>query len=469
MRRFFLAVLYAICIIGLNYKGLSVTVETPFQTDVDGNNYNIFNLSVLETENLIVAQSPWIDVKAYGAVGDGATDDTTALQNAINAAQSGNTILFPPGTYLTNALTTAVPLRFCGYGAKLLRKTINSSPLLSLTDGSIAEGFEIDGQKSITGGSKSDCGIGAGNNTLLKNLKIHDCAGHGVRVWNNISNSPTILNNIISYDNGLNPGASGTGDGIYLINSLDTQVINCNTYGNARIGIVVTTYPEDPTLSQNVTISNCIVNNNSYNQINLEEVSFGLVEKCSTTGAISFRNSKHMTFVNCRAKTLYGSDNTDFTTIKSCNLSAGTYAIYITGKEALVEGCRIIPEEPVSSNMVYIFSTDYSGTIKDCIVEDSYNGFVTNVETFHNNKVFNATNIKIKHTNAAGGVYIQSNDFSVKGGRRSYHSTICPVSGSWNIGDIVYNSSPIPDSYFGWICVSPGIPGVWKGFGKIEL
>jgi hypothetical protein len=44
--------------------------------------------------------SPWIDVKAYGAKGDGSTDDTAALQSAINVVGSnGGTVFFPPGSY----------------------------------------------------------------------------------------------------------------------------------------------------------------------------------------------------------------------------------------------------------------------------------------------------------------------------------------------------------------------------------
>ena len=45
--------------------------------------------------------SPWIDVKAFGATGNGTTDDTLAIQNALNQLQaSGGTVFFPCGTYL---------------------------------------------------------------------------------------------------------------------------------------------------------------------------------------------------------------------------------------------------------------------------------------------------------------------------------------------------------------------------------
>lgn len=40
-----------------------------------------------------------LDVRAFGAVGDGVTDDTTAIQAAI-AAGSGRRLYFPPGTYV---------------------------------------------------------------------------------------------------------------------------------------------------------------------------------------------------------------------------------------------------------------------------------------------------------------------------------------------------------------------------------
>lgn len=69
------------------------------------------------------------NVKSYGATGDGTTDDTTAIQNCINAALAyglatqgarlGATVIFPPGVYKTTAALTfgsASSIRFLGAG-----------------------------------------------------------------------------------------------------------------------------------------------------------------------------------------------------------------------------------------------------------------------------------------------------------------------------------------------------------------
>lgn len=47
----------------------------------------------------------WVDVKQYGAVGDGVADDTAAIQAAINAAQH---VHFSQGRYKVTASATAM-------------------------------------------------------------------------------------------------------------------------------------------------------------------------------------------------------------------------------------------------------------------------------------------------------------------------------------------------------------------------
>lgn len=78
-----------------------------------------------------------VNVKDYGAVGDGTTDDTTAIQNAINASPSGQ-VFFPAGDYkITNTLTltytaswNAVNLYGEGISSKIVWAGGNSKPML---------------------------------------------------------------------------------------------------------------------------------------------------------------------------------------------------------------------------------------------------------------------------------------------------------------------------------------------------
>jgi len=43
-----------------------------------------------------------------------------------------------------------------------------------------------------------------------------------------------------------------------------------------------------------------------------------------------------------------------------------------------------------------------------------------------------------------------------------------PSSGAFNEGDILWNNSPQPGRFVGWVCTRAGNPGLWSGFGRIE-
>lgn len=43
-----------------------------------------------------------------------------------------------------------------------------------------------------------------------------------------------------------------------------------------------------------------------------------------------------------------------------------------------------------------------------------------------------------------------------------------PDGGSFNEGDIVWNSNPQQRHYVGWICTQAGNPGIWNPFGEIK-
>lgn len=43
-----------------------------------------------------------------------------------------------------------------------------------------------------------------------------------------------------------------------------------------------------------------------------------------------------------------------------------------------------------------------------------------------------------------------------------------PTTGTWEIGDTAMNRTPTAAGYLGWVCVTAGTPGTWKGAGLIE-
>lgn len=69
-----------------------------------------------------------VDVRSFGAVGDGVTDDTAALRTALGCLPEGGRLYFSPGTYLTFPLTlkSHITLEFAE-GATLLGSTDRES------------------------------------------------------------------------------------------------------------------------------------------------------------------------------------------------------------------------------------------------------------------------------------------------------------------------------------------------------
>ena len=46
--------------------------------------------------------------------------------------------------------------------------------------------------------------------------------------------------------------------------------------------------------------------------------------------------------------------------------------------------------------------------------------------------------------------------------------TAAPGAAAHVVGEIVWNTAPAADGFVGFVCVSAGTPGTWKGFGLIE-
>ncbi len=89
-----------------------------FGIDLTGPTGGIVRIDDIEIEDVTHVfhrvMMDWVDVRDYGAVGDGVTDDTAAFL-AANTAAAGREILVPEGTYaLSETVTFEYPARFVG-------------------------------------------------------------------------------------------------------------------------------------------------------------------------------------------------------------------------------------------------------------------------------------------------------------------------------------------------------------------
>ncbi|RLL65007.1 glycosyl hydrolase family 28-related protein [Paenirhodobacter hankyongi] len=89
-----------------------------FGLDLTGLNGGVVRIEDLVIEDITEAflrdMMDWVDVRDYGAAGDGVTNDKAAFE-AADAAAAGRSILVPEGTYfIGGSVTLTAPIRFVG-------------------------------------------------------------------------------------------------------------------------------------------------------------------------------------------------------------------------------------------------------------------------------------------------------------------------------------------------------------------
>jgi hypothetical protein len=130
------------------------------------------------------SQLPFKDVRDFGAVGDGTTDDTRAINAALFG---GGEIYFPPGTYcVTSAIEVASPVTLRGAGrTQSIIKMTTSGPVstISVSSSNVSVfGLTIEGPKSSNAYDPKETGISARKkDSTLTDITIRDCSvlGYG--------------------------------------------------------------------------------------------------------------------------------------------------------------------------------------------------------------------------------------------------------------------------------------------------
>lgn len=136
-----------------------------------------------------------INVKDYGAVGDGVADETNAVQQALGdlAAAGGGTLIFPPGTYWWPSPHTAQiksNITIQGDGATLIKRFASDSTMFFCIKSNGATGYGS-GAKNVTfvglnlrgdfanGRTAGLLGANHGSNILVDRCVFDQCLGKG--------------------------------------------------------------------------------------------------------------------------------------------------------------------------------------------------------------------------------------------------------------------------------------------------
>lgn len=210
-----------------------------------------------------------INVKDYGAVGDGTTDDTAAIQTALNYARSlvlqtavnigdpnfpnkgGATVYVPQGNYIISQIEVPETVSLVGAGktSTLFTSSYNGAVIRNQVvigqgtydkAGIYMANFAVQGDRTKT----NQIGI----DTLrlfdckLENITIYKCGSHGLRIRQAITSS---FNNITSSNNagagfvldqGVNSWADTTSN---IFPSNANQLINCHGFNNDGAGLLI--------------------------------------------------------------------------------------------------------------------------------------------------------------------------------------------------------------------------------------
>lgn len=204
-------------------------VDSPWLQDVDNAVYKAASgITGASTRSLLSKLSDIVSVKDFGAVGDGTTDDTTAVATAFAAVTAGSVLLFPSGkTYkIGNVNFSGKEITLLGYGATIactsatgaIYKTDHGNKLRVL-------GLSFTG----TGTSRAINLQQTPTATVYDEVEIDQCSftmGSGVYGIYSIGSREIKVDRCTFYD-------SSGGSGIYFLQSVSPFVNKCIFKGTA--------------------------------------------------------------------------------------------------------------------------------------------------------------------------------------------------------------------------------------------
>ena len=175
-----------------------------------------------------------VSVLDFGAVGDGVTDDTVAIQAALNTP---HTVLLPQGIYrITSQLVfgaTCSGLIGEGMYLSVISKEFNGNAILCDTNGAVIQHIGINGN----GATYTDGGIvPRGYNILIQHCRINDTADSPIKVTGAIGSNALAATYLRVDSCFLNPTNSSTTYGVRSISADDSARPTGRVFSNLSGG-----------------------------------------------------------------------------------------------------------------------------------------------------------------------------------------------------------------------------------------
>lgn len=293
------------------------------------------------------------DVTTYGAIGNGTTDDTKAIQSALDACTThgGGIVLFPNGTYLvSNASRQDAGCLYPGSSTRLIGES-KQGTVLKLAAGQLAftrpivfyqvsnvavSNLTIDGNKAnqqTQEEHRAGIFIDTTAHTHLSDLIIQNCTGDAVDYFDD--STDLVMERCLCQDNG-RKAVSINGGGQIRSTFRDCQFIN--NYGSLHVEVQLPV--------TGVLIDNCLCDRNADGK--------GYVLSFGGAGPGLVNHTTHVT-------------------VRDCVINGAMQAAYYASEVRIV-GCRIEPLADLDTTPVVINSECSDVLIEGCSIILPANG-----------------------------------------------------------------------------------------------
>lgn len=248
--------------------------------------YNAFNARITDLETRVqdledeIGNRPFVTPEDFGAVGDGTTDDRTAIQAAID---SGLPVMFYSdkiyavglsGTARALTLHDDSELIMNGAEIKLIPEQASQYSILFMegVKNVVIKNGTITGDKAYNPSATEFCyGIfGSGvENVLIDNVTVKSCAGDGIEFGGNLCKEVTVRSCVCD-GNGRNGLSITNADGAYISGS---AFLNASGH-NPQEGVDLEANTASDVL-KNIYISDCKMTGNVHAGLNVLSLADG--------------------------------------------------------------------------------------------------------------------------------------------------------------------------------------------------